>query len=113
MSVLFSNAVLWPLLALVTVPILLHLFARTKPPVYKFSSIEFILRIIRSTLRVKRPQDWILLAIRTLMFAALILVFLRPLFFSQRGLAGLFRTKNVVVIVDATASVNFSLSSAM
>ena len=107
MSILFSNAVLWPMAALIAVPLLLHLFARTKPPVYRFSSVEFILKIIRSTLRVKRPQDWILLALRTLLFTCLVLVFLRPLFFSQRKLAGMFQTKNVVVMVDATASMAY------
>jgi len=107
MSILFSNAVIWPVAALVAVPLLLHLFARTKPPVYSFSSVEFILRIIRSTLRMKRPQDWLLLALRTLLFTSLVLVFLRPLFFSQRRLAGMFQAKNVVVIVDATASMSY------
>lgn len=107
MSILFTNALLWPLAAVVAVPLILHLFARTRPPVYNFSSVEFILRIIRSTLRVKRPQDWILLAIRTLLFTALLFVFLRPLFFSQRRLAGLFQIRNVVVVVDSTASMAY------
>ena len=39
--------------------------------------------------------------------AALVLVFLRPLFFSQRRLAGLLQTKNVVLIIDATASMAY------
>ncbi len=108
MSFILTNLVLWPFLFLVTVPVLLHLFARSRPPVYKFSSVEFILRIVRSSMRIKRPQDWLLLVIRTLLFAAIILLFLQPLFFAQHKLAGLFQRKNVVLIVDATASMGYA-----
>ena len=87
MNFVLTNVVLWPFLALVLVPLLLHLFARSKPPQYRFSSLEFILRIIRQTVRIKRPQDWLLLLIRTLLFAAIILLFLQPLFFSKRRLS--------------------------
>ncbi|HOW97283.1 MAG TPA: VWA domain-containing protein [Kiritimatiellia bacterium] len=104
MSFVFLNAILWPLAALAAVPLLLHLFARSKPPVYRFSSVEFILRIVRTTLRVKRPQDWLLLLLRTALVVTLVLLFLRPLYFASRALAGPLGRKNVVVIVDATGS---------
>ncbi|MBA4388760.1 MAG: hypothetical protein C0404_12315 [Verrucomicrobia bacterium] len=108
MSVLFLNLVLWPFLVLISVPILLHLFARTRPPLYHFSSIEFILRSIRQTNRIKKPQDWIVLALRTLIFAALIFLFMQPLFFSSKRLSTPFERKNVVLIVDATASMGYT-----
>ena len=104
MKVVFANLVLWPFLALVTAPLLVHLFARTRPPVYRFSSVEFILRAVRETLRVRRPRDWLVLFLRTLLFSALIFLFLQPLFFSRGRLPGAFERKNVVLIVDATAS---------
>ncbi|MBU1693868.1 MAG: BatA and WFA domain-containing protein [Verrucomicrobia bacterium] len=104
MSLVFLNGMLWPLAMLIAVPLLLHLFARSKPPIYRFSSIEFILRIIRSTLRIRRPQDWLLLLLRTALFATLVMLFLRPLFFSRRALAGPLARKNVVLVVDATGS---------
>ncbi|MFC1461233.1 VWA domain-containing protein [Verrucomicrobiota bacterium] len=107
MNILLINAVLWPFVLLVGVPVLLHLFARTRPPVYNFSSIDFILRIIRSTMRIKRPQDWLLLLIRTLLFTALVLLFFRPLLFLQRKLAGHLQKKNIVLVVDATASMAY------
>lgn len=111
MNFVLTNVVLWPFLALVLVPLLLHLFARSKPPSYRFSSIEFILRIIRQTIRVKRPQDWLLLLIRSLLFAAVVLLFLQPLFFSKRRLSGPFERKNVVLLVDATASMGYTEGS--
>jgi len=108
MNFVLLNIVLWPFVFLVGVPLLLHLFARTRPPVYNFSSVEFILRIIRQTNRIKRPQDWILLLIRTIIFAAVIFMFLQPLFFSKRRLSSPFERKNVVIIVDSTASMAYS-----
>lgn len=108
MSVIFSNAVLWPLAALIGVPILLHLFARARPPDYRFSSVAFIRKVLRSTMRVRRPQDWVLLVMRTLLFAALVLLFLRPLFFSKKRLSSAFEKKNVVLVIDATASMAYA-----
>ena len=104
MNIVLINLILWPIVILGVLPLLVHLFARSKPPRYNFSSIEFILKIVRTTMRVKRPQDWLLLFIRTLLFLAVIFMFLRPLLFSQRRLAGYTQKKNIVLVVDATAS---------
>ncbi|MFW5870970.1 MAG: VWA domain-containing protein [Verrucomicrobiota bacterium] len=104
MSLTFINAVLVPLIGLAAVPLLIHLFARTRPPVYRFSSVEFIARILRKTMRVKRPQDILLLILRTLIFGAVIFLFLRPVFFSSQRLAGGNVRRNVVLIVDTSAS---------
>lgn len=107
MTVVFLNMVLLPLAALVLVPLLLHLFARTRPPAYNFSSLEFILRSIRRTNRIRKPQDLILLVLRSLFFAAVILMFLQPLFFSKKRLTSPFERKNTVLVVDATASMAY------
>ena len=57
MSILFVNAVLWPLAILVLLPLIVHLFARARPPVMDFSSVEFIQRALRFTQRVRKPKD--------------------------------------------------------
>jgi hypothetical protein len=108
MSIIFLNNALVPFLLLMAVPLVLHLFARSKPPVYKFPSLAFIDEAIRSTHQVKRPQELVLLIIRTILIAAAILVFLKPLIFSKGELAGLMESRNVVVIVDRTASMAYS-----
>ena len=103
MSLLFANAWLWPFVAAIAVPILLHLFARARPPIFPFSSLLFLRRVIREQQRVRKPRDWLLLALRTLLVAGLVTAFLQPLWFGghpARAGAG----RNVVVIVDATAS---------
>ncbi|MAS95427.1 MAG: hypothetical protein CMO55_19685 [Verrucomicrobiales bacterium] len=107
MSLTFLNSNLLWLLALAAVPVLLHLFARTKPPTYQFSSVEFLRRIVKKTMRFKKPQDILLLILRTIAVLALIGMFLRPLLFTQEKLSGLFQQKNLVAIVDASASMAY------
>jgi hypothetical protein len=103
MKDLFSNPALLPLAALIVVPPLVHLLARARPPVFRFPSLVFIRQLLRDQRRLKKPRDWLLLALRTVLFAALIAAFVQPLWFGGRPSppgAG----RNVVLIVDATAS---------
>lgn len=103
MSLTFVNLVLAPLAALLLVPLLVHLFARSRPPRFAFGSLEFLRRVMRQTLRVKRPRDWIVLLLRTLLAAALVALFLRPL--ARSPAAGSpFERRNVVVVIDRSAS---------
>lgn len=103
MTLSLVNLILAPLAALVLVPLLVHLFARSRPPRYAFSSLEFLRRVMRQTLRVKRPRDWIVWLLRTLLAIALIALFLRPISRST-GSASPFERRNVVVVIDRSAS---------
>ena len=103
MTITLLNLVLAPLAALALVPLLVHLFARSRPPRYAFSSLEFLRRVMRQTLRVKRPRDWVLLLLRTLLAAGLVALFLRPVSRSA-GSASPFERRNVVVVIDRSAS---------
>ncbi|MEO0416335.1 MAG: VWA domain-containing protein, partial [Verrucomicrobiota bacterium] len=107
MSINFLNPQLLWLLLLGVVPLLLHLFARSKPPKYQFSSVEFLRRIMKQSMRMKKPQDLLLLILRTLAVLALVGMIIRPLLFSQAKLSGLFQKKNLVIIVDASASMGY------
>lgn len=103
MNLLFANALLWPFVAAIAVPVLVHLFARARPPVFPFSSLRFLRRVVPEQHRVRKPREWVLLALRTLLVAALVAAFLQPLGFGgppARSGAG----RHVVLIVDATAS---------
>jgi len=104
MSFGFANAALAGLLALGIIPPLIHLVARQRPSVYAFPPVAFLRRIIRHSMRVRRPREWLLLALRTLLFLTLILLILKPVYFPQPGEAAPGRQRNVVVVVDATAS---------
>ncbi len=104
MRISLINAILLPLAMLALIPLLVHLFARSRPPRYAFSSVEFIRRILKDTMRMRRPQDWIALALRTLFALALIALFLRPVLFGSRATADPFERRNVVLVVDRSAS---------
>jgi len=107
MSFALVNLILWPLVALIAAPILIHLFARVRPPEYRFSSVRFLRRVVRQTTRVRRPRDLLLLVVRTLLVAAVVAAFLRPLLFADRRLAASPGKRSVVVIVDASASMAY------
>ena len=107
MSIIFLHNVLLPLLLLGAFPLILHLFSRAKPPLYKFSSNKFLELIVRRTKRVRKPQDILLLILRTLLFLTIILMFLQPLFFSDSKFAGILKKRNIVIIVDASASMGY------
>jgi len=104
MNVVFLNSALAAAAALLAAPLLAHLLARSNPPTYQFSSNMFLARILKATKRVRKPQDILLLIIRTAIFAAIILMFLKPLLFSDAKLAAPWKKKNVVILVDASAS---------
>ena len=106
MSFLLTNTALLPFLLLIAAPLLIHLFAKGHPPLRKFSSVDFIMRIVKESMRVKRPQDYLLLLLRTLLFALLILLFLQPLLFNSPKAASVFSSDNIVVVVDSTASMS-------
>ncbi len=107
MTLIFQHLSLWPWLALIIAPLLIHLFARAHPPVYRFSSLEFILHIARRTRRIRRPQEWLLWLLRTAACAALIMLFLRPLLFTHKAFADPRAARNVMLVVDASASMAY------
>ena len=88
MQFLLSNpAWLW-LLSLAAVPLIVHLFARSNPPKFRFSSTVFLQRIMKKTARLRKPQDWLLLLLRTLAAIALLVVFLGPLLTGDSAIQG-------------------------
>jgi len=104
MNILFENAALAWLAAAVAVPPLVHLFARARPPRWPFGATHLVLRVVRNTMRLKRPKDWLLLLLRTFLFAALVLAFLRPLLFLGAVPVPGETARSVVVLLDRSAS---------
>lgn len=104
MNVAFANSYLLPFAVLVAVPVILHLYARAKPPEYRFSSVEFLRRVLRKSVRIRQPQSWLVMILRACLYAALLGAFLHPLIFQGPPMAGIGGRRNVVLIVDSTAS---------
>jgi len=90
-------------MALVAIPLIVHLIARSKPPVRKFSSIAFLHKIIKKSSRYQKPKDRLVLILRTLAAAALLFAFVQPLLVSKNGgLNG--NDKTVIFVIDQSAS---------
>jgi hypothetical protein len=103
MSLLFQHPALVGLLALAGLPVLVHLLSRARPPVYRFPNIDFLRRVLRLTARLRRPQDWLLLALRTLALFALAAAFIAPVLVSKNAaLPG--EKSTVILLVDRSAS---------
>src|SRR4028119_857868 len=99
MQLLFQNPV-WLLGALVAVPLLAHLFSRTRPRRREFPSLWLLREAMRRLTRVRRPRDRWLLLLRTLAMAALALAFFQPLLLS-RFAAATTASKTAVLVIDA------------
>ncbi|HSJ02686.1 MAG TPA: BatA and WFA domain-containing protein, partial [Verrucomicrobium sp.] len=98
---------LW-LAAFAATPLIVHLVSRIRPPERRFPTVEFLRRAMSRTFRWRRPQDWLLLALRTLSIAALALCFPQPVLVGSKNLARSGDGKNVMLVVDRSASMGAS-----
>ena len=98
-------ALLW-ILALVTIPIIVHFFARSRPPAYAFSDTAFLRVLLKKTARLRKPQDWLTLLLRALACLALLLAILHPLLISRNPSAISGSQKNIVLVIDQSASMS-------
>lgn len=106
MRMFFQNP-FWLLGVLVAVPLLAHLFSKTRPRKQIFPSLKLLKEAMRRVTRIHRPHDRWLLLLRTLAVLALILAFLQPWLLS-RFTSGSNASKTMVIVVDSTASMGFA-----
>ena len=94
------------LLALAAVPLLVHLVARARPPVWDFPALDLLKEVLRRTQRIKlSARDYLVLLLRTLALLALAFAFLRPVFLGENQLSGTAeKKKTVVLVIDRSAS---------
>jgi hypothetical protein len=95
-------------LALLAIPVIMHLRRRHTSRVQAFPSLMFLRQIQQSTMRRRRIRHWSLLALRSLALAALVIAFARPLFrgdaiAADRGSTG----REVIVLLDNSWSMGF------
>lgn len=94
-------------LAAASLPILIHLLNRRRQRETTWAAMEFLLAAIQKNSRRMRLEQWLLLAIRTLLIALLVLAVAEP-FLEQLGVAVTSgqRTHKVIVI-DSTFSMDY------
>ncbi len=100
---LANPALLW-LLGAAALPLLAHLVSRLNPPRKPFPTVEFLRRAMKRVWRWRKPQDWLLLTLRTLAVAALAAAFTLPVWLGQNELASAGEGKSLLLVVDRSAS---------
>ena len=101
----FLNAsLLWPLLPLVSIPLLIHWLSRRFPKKFLFSSIEDIRLTVAGRSRVFHWRHWLMMLLRTCALVALLLAFLKPVVAPR--IAPDKAKRNVLLLVDHSLSMS-------
>lgn len=96
-------------LAGLAIPVLLHLTQREKKQVQMFPSLMFVRRIPYKSVRRRKIQNWLLLAVRMAALALVILAFARPwLQFTDAAAPIGSGAREVVVLLDNSYSMGYS-----
>jgi len=96
-------------LAGLAIPVLLHLTQREKKQVQMFPSLMFVRRIPYKSVRRRKIQNWLLLAVRMAALALVILAFARPwLQFADAAMPIGSGAREVVVLLDNSYSMGYS-----
>jgi hypothetical protein len=95
-------------LAALAIPVVLHLTHRERREPVRFPSLAFVRRIPFRTTERRRIRDWILLLLRAAAVALLVIAFARPFLDRDRGgAAGLGAAREVVILLDRSASMSY------
>ena len=81
-----------------SVPLVIHLLSRRTARRVDFSSLEFLRNLEKKSLRRVRVRQWLLLAVRMLIIAAVALAMARPTVTSVAAGSGKARTSAVIVL---------------
>ena len=74
----FKNPEILYFLALLIIPILVHLFQLQKFVKVPFSNVAFLQKLVQQTRKSSRIKKWLILATRLLLFLAIIFAFSQP-----------------------------------
>lgn len=106
----FLNPLVLLGLAAAALPVLFHLFAQRRARNVEFSSLRFLRKMEKTSMRAVKIRQILLLIIRTLLVIALVMAFARP---AIRGYLGSFfgsshANSTIVILVDNSASMSRS-----
>src|SRR5262245_44039662 len=90
------------------VPVLIHLVRREKSEIIQFSSLMFLLKVPKRSIRQQILKNLLLMAMRLLILALLVGAFLRP-FFTQAASSGpvIGTERDVVMLLDNSYSMRY------
>src|SRR3954447_17928335 len=95
-------------LAVLAIPVLLHLIQREKKRVVEFPSLMFLRRIPYQSVRRRRIRHWALLMLRLAALALIVAAFARP-FFRRDTLAAATQNgaREAVILLDTSYSMGY------
>jgi hypothetical protein len=105
----FANPGLLAGMAAASIPILIHLLNRRKFRELQWAAMQFLLAAIRKNQRRIRIEQWLLLAIRTLLVLAVVAAMAKPFLESFGNVISGRRTHRVLVL-DGSLSMGYSSS---
>jgi Aerotolerance regulator N-terminal/von Willebrand factor type A domain/CARDB len=94
----FLNAALLTGIAALSIPIIIHLFHKSRFKIVKWGAMHLLEAVIRTNQRRVRIEQWILLAIRCLIPALLAFLMARPIWIGASKLLGDTKTSTVVLL---------------
>ncbi len=103
----FANAPLLYGLAAASVPILIHLLNRRKYREVPWAAMRFLLAAIRRNRRRVRIEQWLLLAVRTLIILLVVSAMAKP-FLESMGVVIVGRRVHRVFVLDASLSMGYT-----
>ncbi|MDB6111707.1 MAG: rane protein, partial [Pedosphaera sp.] len=104
----FLNAtLLWGLLPLVALPLIIHLFNRSFPRLFAFSSIKNIRDTIARRSKLFKWRHWILMVLRTAFLLLLLLAFLKPAIPKFGSAVADTGNRHVLLILDHSLSMEY------
>jgi hypothetical protein len=98
-------------LALVAVPILIHLLLRRRAPRVRFPSVRFLAVSDQSAVRMRVPADLWLLLVRVAIVACAALAVARPLLLTSAREAAWAQRTSRAIVVDTSDSVNGAVAA--
>jgi hypothetical protein len=103
----FANPALLYGLAAASVPILIHLLNRRKYREVPWAAMRFLLAAIRKNRRRIRIEQWLLLAVRTLIVLLVVAAMAKP-FLESMGVVIVGRRVHRVLVIDASLSMGYN-----
>jgi hypothetical protein len=104
MPVLFTNLLMLAALTALAVPVLIHLLLKRKKKRQRFSTIQFFQKQDEQSSQRRKLRNWLLLALRLIIFALLALAFARPYLPKGDGADAAEKKRQIVFILDRSAS---------
>src|SRR5436190_13897009 len=90
------------------IPVLIHLVRREKSEIIPFSSLMFLLKVPKRSIRQQKIKNLLLMALRLLILALLVGAFARPyLTQPSRAATNLNSNRGVVLLLDTSYSMQY------